>query len=252
MKEFVAWLFSEYNSSLQINLLDKWHFLYLFVILAAALVLSLIFSKKSLASKNRVLRLFAYLTIGIYIADFFIMPLSDSYGHIGIDKLPYHICTLVSVMAAFVQFNPRLKAIKTPVVTLAVTSSIMWMCYPGSALGGQPPFCYRTFQTFMFHGLLFIWAVLNLSLGEVRLKLREIWKEFVGILIIFVWACFGNAVYPGPQNWFFINGVLFDFIPVEAMPVAVIVSVFLACLVIYGIYFAICAIASKKQKPHLV
>jgi hypothetical protein len=251
MKEFIAWLFSEHNSTLQINLLDKWHFLYLFVIFGAAIVLSLVFRRKSAAGKSRILRLFAYLTIGLYIADFFIMPLSDSYGHIGIDKLPYHICTLMSIMAAFVQFNPRLKSIKTPVVTLAITSSLMWMCYPGSALGGQPPFCYRTFQTFMFHGLLFIWAVLNLSLGEVRLRLRDIWKEFAGILIIFVWASFGNAVYPGEQNWFFIHGVLFDFVPLELMPISVIASVFLACLVIYGAYFAIGAIAERK-KSHLV
>jgi hypothetical protein len=103
----------------------------------------------------------------------------------------------------------------------------------------------------MFHGLLFIWAVLNLSLGEVQLKLREIWKEFVGILIIFVWASFGNAVYPGGQNWFFIHGVLFDFLPLEYMPISVIVSVFVACLIIYGAYFAICAIA-KSKKSHLV
>ena len=71
----------------------------------------------------------AYLTIGLYLIDFFIMPLSDSYGSISEDKLPFHICTLMGVMAAFVQFNPRCKAIKTPVVALAITSTLMWMCF---------------------------------------------------------------------------------------------------------------------------
>lgn len=247
MKEFVAWLFSENNSNLQIGLFDIWHILYLTVIFGGALALSLVYRKKNRLTQNKVLRLFAYLTIGFYIADFFIMPLSDSYGHIGIDKLPYHICTLMSVMAAFVQFNERFHRIKTPVVTLSVTSSLMWMCYPGSALGGEPPFCYRIFQTFMFHGFLFIWGVLNLSFGEVELEIRKIWKEFVGILMILVWAWFGNTVYGNGQNWFFIKYSIFPFLPDEVMPVATVVSVFLVCLAIYGIYFAVKKICARKK-----
>ena len=247
MKEFVAWLFSENNSSLQIGLFDGWHFLYLAVILGGALALSLIYRNKSKGAQNKILRFFAYLTIGLYIADFFIMPLSDSYGQISVDKLPYHICTLMAVMAAFVQFNERFRRIKTPVVTLAVTSALMWMCYPGSALGGEPPFSYRIFQTFMFHGFLFVWGVLNLSLGEVELDIRKIWKEFAAILMILVWAWFGNTVYGNGQNWFFIKYSIFPFLPDEAMPVATVVGVFLVCLAIYCIYFALKKIFSYKK-----
>ena len=61
-------------------------------------------------------------------------------------------------------------------VMLAVASSMMWMCYPGSALGGQPPFCYLIFQTFMYHGFLLCWGFLNLALGVVTLDIKKIWK----------------------------------------------------------------------------
>lgn len=246
MKAFVAWLFSENNSSLQIGLFDIWHFLYLFVIFGGCIALWLIFRDRTAASKEKVLRFFAYLTIGIYIADFFIMPLSDSYNGIGVDKLPFHICTLMASLVPFVQFNPKWEKIKTPVVTLSITSALMWMCYPGSALGGEPPFCYRIFQTFMFHGILFCWGVLNLCLGAVRLNIKKIWKEFVGILLILLWASFGNAIYDD-QNWFFLADSLFAFLSDEIMPLMVVVTVFAVCLVIYGAYYALSNLSKRNN-----
>jgi hypothetical protein len=245
MKEFFATLFSQNNSNLQIGLFDKWHFLYLLIIFGGTLALSLI-GRKFPKKKDFLLKLIAYLTVGLYVADFFIMPLSDSYDGISAYKLPFNICTIMAVMVPFVQFNPKLAKIKQPVVTLSIASSLMWMCYPGSALGGQPPFCYLIFQTFMYHGFLFCWGVLNLSFGKISYRLRNIWKEFVGILMILAWAAFGNAVYDRGYNWFFIETSIFPFLPDKIMPVAVVCSVFGVCLVIYGIYFALKSLGKKK------
>lgn len=237
MRDFVHRLFSENGSALQIGLFDVWHFLYLFVILGGSVLLGVLFHKKSDEAKNKLIRLFAYLTVGLYAADFLIMPLSDSYSGISVYKLPFNICTIMAVLVPFVQFNPRLKAIKTPVVALSVTSSLMWMCYPGSALGGQPPFCYLIFQTFMYHGLLFAWGFLNLALGAVKLEIKKIWKEFLGILCILVWAGFGNAIYDGEQNWFFIEKSIFPFLSDKIMPPVVVFFVFGSCLVVYAGYY---------------
>lgn len=246
MKAFVNWLFSEKNSSAQIGLFDGWHFLYLLIIFGGTLLLALLFYKKDEKTKDKILQLFAYLTFGLYIADFLIMPLSDSYSGISVYKLPFNICTIMAVLVPFVQFNHRFKPAKSAVVTLSAASSLMWMCYPGSALGGQPPFCYLIFQTFMYHGLLFCWAVLNLAYGEVKLEIRKIWKEFCGILMILVWAAFGNTIYDGEQNWFFIEKSIFPFLSDEIMPVMVVASVFGVCLVIYCISYAVCALGKKK------
>ncbi len=239
MRDFVHRLFSENGSSLQIGLFDVWHLLYLFVILGGSVLLGVLFRKKSDETKNKLIRLFAYLTVGLYLMDFLIMPLSDSYSGISVYKLPFNICTIMAVLVPFVQFNPKLKAIKTPVVVLSIASSLSWMCYPGSALGGQPPFCYLIFQTFMYHGLLFAWGFLNLALGAVKLEIKKIWKEFVGILCILVWACFGNAIYDGEQNWFFIEKSIFPFLSDEIMPPVVVFCVFGSCLVIYGAYYGL-------------
>ena len=247
MQAFFYRLFSEENSTLTIGLFDVWHFLYLFVILGTTLLLSLLLQNKTDRAKHLAVRTFAYLTVGLYIADFFIMPLSDSYGYtISIDKLPFHICTLMGVLLSFVEFNPKFAKFKDTVVCLSIASSLMWMCYPGSALGGQPPFSYVIFQTFMYHGVLFAWGVLCLTLGGVRLSFKTIWKELVAILCILLWAALGNTIYPGEKNWFFISNSIFPFLSDEIMPLAVVVCVFGVCVCIYLLYYGIRALAKKR------
>jgi len=247
MRDFVHKLFSENQSALQIDLFDIWHFLYLFVIFGGSVALALLLRNRSDRAKEKAMRLFAYLTVGLYLADFMIMPLSDSYSGISVYKLPYNICTIMAVLVPFAQFNSKFRSIRTPIVTLSVASSLMWMCYPGSALGGQPPFCYLIFQTFMYHGFLFCWGFLNLSLGGVTLEFKKIWKELIGIFCILIWAAFGNAIYDGEQNWFFIESSIFPFLPDEIMPVMVVASVFGVCLVVYSVYYAVRHFSAKKQ-----
>lgn len=247
MREFVLWLLSENNSDLKITLFNEWHIFYLVLAFGSAIALAFIFRDKSEHAREKLLRVYAYVTIGLYIADFFLMPLSDSYGgRIAINKLPFHICTLMSICAAFAQFNKRFKPIKEPIVVLSLVSSLMWMTYPGSALGGEPPFSYIIMQTFMFHSFLFGWAFLNLALGEVKLNIKNVWQELFGILLISAWATIGNTLYED-QNWFFLADSIFSFIPDEAMPVTVITAVFAMCLLIYGIYYGARTLIENKR-----
>ena len=88
--------------------------------------------------------------------------------------------------------------------------------------------------------------MLNLAYGDVVYDFRKIWKEFVGILMILVWAAFGNAVYDRGYNWFFIETSIFPFLSDEIMPVMVVFSVFGTSFVIYCINFAIKALYKKK------
>ena len=247
MKEFFAWLFSENNSSLQIGLFDQWHFLYLFITFGGTLALALL-GRKHPERQERYQRLMAYLTVGLYVLDFFVMPLSDSYDGISPYKLPFNICTIMAVMVPFVQFNPKFAKIRQPIATLSVAAPLMWMCYPGTALGGQPPFCYLIFQTFMYHAFLFCWGVLQLAYGDVQLNFKKIWKEFVGILMILVWAAFGNTVYDRGYNWFFIESSIFPFLSDEIMPFMVVFCVFGTCFVVYCAYYALSAINKKRAQ----
>ena len=239
MKDLIHWLFSENNSSLQITLFSIWHLIYLLIILGGSVLLALLLKNKSEAEKKKAAHIFAYLTIGLYIADFFIMPLSDSYNGISVYKLPFNICTLMAVLAPFVEFNKKFEKVKHVIVTLSIAASLMWMCYPGSALGGQPPFSYIIVQTFMYHGFLFTWGFLNLALGIVKMNIKEIWHEVCGVFIMLVWAAFGNTIYDGEQNWFFIEKSIFPFLTDEIMPLVVVLAACLGCALIYGVYYLV-------------
>lgn len=245
MRDFLLELFSQNNSSLQIGLFDVWHFIYLFVTAFMAIFLSLFFKNRSESSQDKVIKIFAYLTIGLYVADFFIMPLSDSYSGISTYKLPFNICTIMAVLVPFVEFNKKFAPIKDVVVILSVTVSIMWMCYPGSALGGQPPFSYVIFQTFMYHAFLCCWGIFNFAFGRVTPTFRRMWRVLVGILAILVWADFGNAVYGREMNWFFIETSIFPFLPDRILPPVVVLFVFGCSLAVCGLYYAIRALASR-------
>ena len=245
LKTFFRWLFSENTSKLQIGLFSGWHFFYLFLIFGGTAALALLVKKK--AAQEKILRLMAYLTVGLYVADFFIMPLSDSYSGISAYKLPFNICTIMAVMVPFVQFNKRLSGIRTTVAILSVAASMVWMCYPGTALGGQPPFCYLIFQTFMYHGFLFCWGVLNMAYGAVKLEIKKCWKELCGILLVFLWAWFGNTVYDAGYNWFFIETSIVPFLPDSVLPVVVVSGMFVVCLIIYGVHYGIYALARRKK-----
>lgn len=248
MRDIVHWLFSEKTSELGMNLFDFWHFLYLFVILGGTLLLTFLFRKKKQQTKEKVIRVFAYLTIGLYVADFFIMPLSDSYGgEISVYKLPFNICTLMAILVPFVQFNKSFKWLKPTIVILSIVSTSIWMCYPGNTFGGRPPYCYLIFQTFMYHGFLFCWGILNLTYGEVKLNIKHCWKELVAIFCVFLWAWFGNTVYDGEQNWFFIETSIVSFLPDVALPFVIIPGVFIVSLLVYGIYYIVISL-SKKHK----
>lgn len=247
MHEFVTHLLRRNNSNLEIDLFNVWHILYLALIFGGAVLLSVMWQKKSPESREKLLRTLACAVIGLYILDFFCMPLSDSYDGISTDKLPFHFCTFMGVCVPFVQFNARFAPLKKVVAVLAVTSSLMYLCYPSSALGDIPPFCYKVIQTFLFHGCLLIWGVLNLSLKTVELRWKTIWHEYVMVLVIMAWAALGNEVY-ADYNWFFINDSFFDWIPVKLMPAVVLFCVYGSALVVYCGYFAIRALAQKQAK----
>ena len=126
---------------------------------------------------------------------------------------------------------------------------LMYITYPGSALGGISFYSYKVVQTFVFHGLVFAWGVLSLTTGFSRLEFKKIWKELIGLVIIALWAAFGNAAYSHEGHhfdWFFITGSTFPFVPTWLMPFAVITAVFGMCAIIFSIDLLVKKQIAKK------
>ncbi|MGM9858240.1 MAG: hypothetical protein ACI311_03215 [Bacilli bacterium] len=145
----------KFLTDLDISLFSIWHILWIVLIIGFAFLGYFLLRNKEEKTKTLVLNVLACLLIGIYILDFFIMPFSQ--GKIDIDKLPFHFCTLTAVFIPFAQFNKKFKPIKNVIVCFAIVSSLMYITYPGSALGGISPFAYKVIQTFLFHSFEFTW-----------------------------------------------------------------------------------------------
>lgn len=127
----------------------------------------------------------------------------------------------------------------------------MWLIFPGTALNSsQSAFSYEVIQLFLYHGIVFIYGCLSLTLNETHLEIKKVYKEAICIVGIALWATLGNLVYSCTShdyNWFFLKDPVFSFIPKAINPFVVVVIFFLSSLVVYGVYYLVKYIIRKKS-----
>lgn len=248
MRDFLIQVFGWKGSEggITIELFSIWHFLYIILIAGAIVGGAFLLKGKSDKTKQTTLKVLSLSALLLYIADFMMQPFVTGDHTLDIDKLPFHICTLMSIMAVISQYS-KVDWFKETSVCLAMAGCLMYLTYPGSALGGVSPWCYKVIQTMLYHGILLAWGVLSLTTGHVKLNLRKMWQPLVGVVCIAIWAGIGNFCYNGGSHhydWFFITGSTFPFVPKWLMPFAVIVAVYGVIACFYLIYY----LATKKKK----
>ena len=248
---------SHFNTGITITAFSIPHFVYLFLIFGSIGLAGYRFHNKDMQEKDKTLRFLAYALVITYIFDFFVHDFV--YGGMNIDKLPFHLCTVLCPTIAFTQFNKRFEKILEPVTVLAIVGPLMYLSYPASVGVGEP-WCYQAIQTMLFHGIELAWGILNLVSGKVQLNIKNVWKPAVGLVLITLWAKFGNSILN--HNWFFLetdalyiglveNGI----IPEWSLMIFTPTGVFLIVLFIYGIYYAIKALRdywSQSKNGHIL
>ncbi len=257
MNEFVRKILSTTEGKISIDVFDPWHIAYIILIIGGGIALSVYFKNKPIECKTKFLNILAIALPAVYILDFFLMPLAGvSYGGY-IDKLPFHICTFMSIWVPFVQFNKKFEKLKDVICCLTLVASLMYITYPGSALGDILPWSYKVIQTFIFHGLMFIWALVSIATDMIKLDIRKLWKEAVAVGIITVWALIGNYMYNNwdgegrSYDWFFVKGGLLGIDETSwgpfVMPFLVFIAIFAMCAIIHGLNICVRKILSKNE-----
>ena len=175
------------------------HILY-FLIIAIAIVLVLFWCKnKPKEFKNKVVNYSLNAAFILYIADFFIMPLA--YGEIVIDKLPFHLCTSMSILCFLSRNTKKLAKFKNSFTLLGMIGALMYLVYPAGVTNGPGQYfdgyTYRIIQTVLYHGLMVAQGVFAIALGDVVLKWDSFKYDVIIILFVAVWAMFGNFAYNG-------------------------------------------------------
>lgn len=257
MRELFLKIFSEHpaNEFNGISMFSWTHILYLVIIVLTIVIITIIFRKKELSTKEKVINTIAVLVAVSYISDFFFQPFYNNgtfqdNGEIILDKFPFHICTALCPLILFSRFSKRGEIIKTPIAILSIVAPLMWLIYPGTALDtDQAAYSYEIMQLFVYHGLVFIYGCLTLLLHEIKLDIKRCYKEAFCTAGIAVWATIGNLLYSSENhdyNWFFLKDPVFGFIPTSINPFVVVIIIYLSCLVIYGVYYLVRYLLTKK------
>ena len=234
-----------------------WHFVYIILIFGGIIGAAFYLKNKPATTSEKVLRTLAFLLVFSYLTDYFVHDFvyadfneaTGEYtrGDLNMDKLPFHICTVLCPIIAFTQFNKRFQRFIRPVAVLAVVGPMMYLCYPSTGVGGEA-WCYRVVQTMFFHGVEMAWGALAIATGKTTLKWKTVWQPAVLLVCITLWAKLGATMLE--YNWFFLRENPFG---IEALnkpwllPIITPLAIYIIAIAIYGINSGVQAIAKKLQ-----
>lgn len=205
------------------TLFSGWHFFYIALAMIAVTASLLLLKNKAPQTKQRFAKFFIDLAFGLYIADFFFMPLA--YGEIDIEKLPFHACTAMCVMC-FLSYRVRsLERYRMSFVKLGFISNFVYLVYPAGVMWhAVSPLSYRVFQTLIFHCVMTVYGFLMLAYEDEKAPGQRL-RDLAVILCMTGWALLGNSVYNGTSgnysrffNWFFVVRDPFNALPETTAP----------------------------------
>ena len=119
MREIFIKLFemSHFDTGIQITPFSVAHIVYMVLIFGGVVTGYLALRNKDAAKKEKALRFLAYALAVSYFSDFFVHDFV--YGGLNMDKLPFHICTVLCPLILIAQFNRNGHRISEPVAALA-------------------------------------------------------------------------------------------------------------------------------------
>ncbi len=219
-----------------------WHFFWIGLTAAVAAGLYLHLRSLDRADRAAVLGKLRALAFGLYILDFFLMPLA--YGQVDIEKLPFHACTAMCVMCFLSGRDGVLSRFRGAFAMLGFLSNLVYLLYPAGVMWhGVHPLCYRVIQTLGFHGLMTAACLLELIFGE-----PGGWRQHLAVTVgMTLWAMAGNYAYNTPErlyNWFFVVRDPFGILPAEIAP---FVMPGLNILLFFALELAVCALIRRLK-----
>ncbi len=243
------------DGAIVISSFSIWHFLYLILIFGLTFGGVFLLKNKNMETKNKVLSILAVALALSYLSDWFVHDFVYSTDGItgagmNMDKLPFHLCTVLCPIILLVQFNKSCARFIEPIAALAIVAPLMYLTYPSTGVGGEP-WCYRTVQTLFFHGVEFAWGILTVATGKTKFVWKNIWKSAVVLSLVAVWAKLGNIIF-ADYNWFFLESDPFGIgVTPYALPFIMVATIFAMVAIIYSIYFGVLAYMRKHESKKI-
>ena len=253
MYSFLSGLLSDKKGGDIFTLFGAWHFFYLVLTIVTVAAVLLWLNGKGADLKARTTRIFINVAFGLYVSDFFLMPLS--YGEIDIEKLPFHACTAMCVLCFLSYHNRFLEKYRLSFVLLGFISNLVYLIYPAGVMWhAVHPITYRVIQTLLFHSVMTIYGLLTLIFEYDKFDLKKCPRDLAVIVFMTVWAMIGNYAYNGSSegyshffNWFFVVRDPFYAIPESVAPIVMpLLNIILFFAVEIVIHIVILGIHRRK------
>lgn len=238
MYSFLHGLLSDKKGGEIFTLFSFSHFFYIFLTLAVTVTLLLCLNVRSRAAKKKATRYLIGTALGLYAADFFLMPLA--YGEIDIEKLPFHACCAMCI-ACFLSYRVKfLERYRVSFIMLGLISNLVYLIYPAGVMWhAVHPLSYRVIQTLLFHSTMTVYGTIALIYESDRIDVRKCYRELTVTVCMTIWAMLGNYAYNGTSdgyshffNWFFVVRDPFYVIPEGIAP---FVMPFLNIVLFFGV-----------------
>lgn len=233
------------------TLFSGWHFFYIVLTLATVAIVLLLLKNKNSSQREKATKTFINIAFGLYVTDFFLMPLA--YSEIDIEKLPFHACTAMCVICFLSYHNRFLQKYRTSFVLLGLISNFVYLIYPAGVMWHEVhPVSYRVIQTLLFHCLMTIYGLLVLIYEYNKFDIKKSYRDLAVIICMTSWAILGNYAYNGSPdgyshffNWFFVVQDPFYAIPEAIAP---FVMPFLNIVIFFGAELVVHLIIWKIQR----
>ena len=223
---------------------DIWHICFIVFFVAVAVLLCLYMKNQSREEQKKITDIVVGIAFGLYVADFFFMPFA--YRAIGIDKLPFHVCTAMCVMCFWSRYNAFWRKFRLQFAMLGFLSNLTYLLYPAGMMWlNIHPMSYRVVQTLVFHGVMMVYGLLVLVYESQEFTWKRIYKDFGVVVSMTVWARLGNALYNSREkmyNWFFVVQDPFNMFPEDIAPY---IMPFLNIAIFFAVELAVYLFFSK-------
>ncbi|MBR7178999.1 MAG: YwaF family protein [Oscillospiraceae bacterium] len=216
MYQFLHTLLGDRTGGEVFRCFGLWHIFWIGLAAGLFTVLYKALRSRNEQTRQKTLGALTDLCFGLYILDFFLMPLA--YGEIDVEKLPFHACTAMCVLCFLSRRSDFLNRFRESFALLGFVSNFVYLLYPAGVMWHSVhPLCYRVIQTLLFHSLMSVACLLELLLGRAGSR----WQHLTVTAAMTVWAMAGNYVYNTPDrlyNWFFVVRDPFYILPEHMAP----------------------------------
>ena len=188
----------ERNLDIGFELYGVGHLAWLAAITAAVIIYSSHYKKLSQGKRDKVKKFFAVaILLSEIYKDIVILIIKAPI----INYLPLHLCSFAifaMLLDAFGRKKPLIKQMFAFAFAPGAAAALLfcnWTCYPF--------FHFMTIHSFVFHGWIIIYFVMQYRSGEVELTYKGLWKSLAIIYACAVPVCLINKAWG--TNYMFLN-----------------------------------------------